>query len=238
MTARRDAPPASVASLMPSAKQRLREVLEQCARVVTSSGPPPPSPPGPRPDPVARARDRKLARRRQLEQLGIGLSPRMLELLAAEQLPSSLPLDAVRDWYRDPERRRVLVLCASVGSGKTVAGAALALEHPASSWATPRALLQAHGTLYGDEGARWQRLAQAPLLIVDGLGGEETRHHAQVSLALRELLETRASRDTLVTSYVSQEQLKTTYVHGALGSLLAELALQRTVAGPNLRGKP
>lgn len=237
MTSRRDSPPASVASLMPTAKQRLREVLEQCARVVTSGGPPP-SPPAPPPDPAARARARKLARRRQLEQLGVGLTPRMLELLAADQLPSSLPLDAVREWYDDPDRRRVLVLCASVGSGKTVAGAALALEHTASLWATPRALLQAHGTLYGDEGARWQRLAQAPLLIVDGLGGEETRHHAQVSLALRELLEARSARDTLITSYVSRGQLKTTYAHGALGSLLDELALQLTVAGPDLRGKP
>jgi diadenosine tetraphosphatase ApaH/serine/threonine PP2A family protein phosphatase len=222
---------------MPTAKQRLREVLEQCARVVTSAGPPP-SPSAPPPDPAARARARKLARRRQLEQLGVGLTPRMLERLAAEQLPSSLPLDAVREWYDDPDRRRVLVLCASVGSGKTVAGAALALEHTASLWATPRALLQAHGTLYGDEGARWQRLAQAPLLIVDGLGGEETRHHAQVSLALRELLEARSARDTLITSYVSRGQLKTTYAHGALGSLLDELALQLTVAGPDLRGKP
>src|SRR4051812_49632577 len=109
MSSRRDAPPASVASLMPTAKQRLREVIEQCARVVASGGQRPPSPPGPPPDPVARARDRKLARRRQLEQLGVGLTPRVLELLAAEQLPSSLPLDAVRGWYRDPERRRVLV---------------------------------------------------------------------------------------------------------------------------------
>jgi hypothetical protein len=240
MSSRRDNPPASVASLMPSAKQRLRRAIEQCARVVASGGPPlpPPRPPEPPPDPVARARDRKLARRRQLEQLGVGLTPRMLELLAAEQLPSSAPLAAVLEWYRDADRRPVLVLCAVAGSGKTVAGAALALEHPASLWATTRALLQAHGSLYGDEGARWQRLAQAPLLIVDGLGGEETRHHTQVSLALRELLEARAARDTLVTSYVSRSQIKTTYAHGALDSLLEERALLKTVAGPCLRGAP
>lgn len=139
-------------------------------------------------------------------------------LLAGSFEPRSKSQRAVRKWLAQSELL-LLVLQGGPGCGKTAASDSAHAErggYVRSAQQVARAFSsRSPGAVEEQERMLW-----TPLLTIDDLGTEASRDRESVTVALRELLESRGGLRTIITTNLTQQQVLADYADERIVSRL------------------
>jgi len=199
-------------------------------------------------DPVARAKRDEVAARAAREDAawerkrrhelraqrleGVAITEDDVSILVAGEPRETRSLCAVRDW--DPLARPVLVLCGTVGRGKTFAGAWL-LAELGGRYMRARALERLFHGRYGEQADEQDVLFRVPTLVVDDLGREDDPQ--RMTAVLLDLVdERRRGHRTLLIHNGSKRAFLESYADLRLRSRLGQSALWVQDRGEDLRG--
>jgi hypothetical protein len=152
-----------------------------------------------------RERDRRLERMRDAGVLDV-LPPAMVAAVAHDRLEPTSALDLVRRWaaYQATKGDRpVLALLGDMGRGKTCSSAWL-LAAEGGLYVKAGELARLHAAQWGDEVARYERLARAGVLVVDEFGTEKDSRSALFDIIDRR----QGRRMTLLLGNLSREDFK------------------------------
>lgn len=181
--------------------------------------------------------ERRAARIRALERQRLPIAVDMQLAIAGDTLDNIPALAAAIKWLElaRPARRPILILHGASGTGKSVAGAAALVRRQGARWCSPRDLLEAYPSQYGEAAARWHELEHAPLVILDDLGAELERSRFVMADALLHLLAHRPLAHTLITSRLTDRQLRQRYGSQPLEHLFDDAAYH-VALGPLHKG--
>ncbi len=177
-------------------------------------------------------------RRQRLESIGLPITAADENLLVSGKLRADVgrSLAAVQAWIADASAPPWIVLCGSVGRGKTLAAAWLLLEH-GGRYAGARELERLRMAAFGDEAARFQELLSGRVLVIDDLGREDSPDRMTSALLDAVDARRRARMRTIAIANLTRKQLEQRYRDERLWSRLGERAVFVADAGPDLRAK-
>lgn len=143
-------------------------------------------------------------------------------MLAGGQERDTESLEAVRKWA-EARNTPVLVLCGSVGRGKTIAAGWLLATH-GGRYEGARALQRLFRADFGDQLEEQERIMRAGNLVVDDLGREDDA--VRMTSVLLDLVDWRRRRNhrTLLISNLSRKAFRSRYSDERLLSRLRECA--------------
>jgi len=148
-------------------------------------------------------------------------------------------LEAVQRWLRRPDVRPWLFLSGRPGCGKSVSAAwALANGPSFGLWFSAQALARAFSASFGPHADMQERALCADLLVIDDLGTEP--HPERFAPSLVRILEARKNTDyrTLVTTNLSELELRRRYSDPRILSRFGQQAHVISDPGPDLRLVP
>jgi DNA replication protein DnaC len=187
-------------------------------------------------------RQRKRERKERLKRAGARLGDSMVEACVADSLSPTEALKAVRGWY-ESRSTPWLIVSGGTGCGKTVAAASLVAGITGAAWFRADDLVRAFAGFFGDAAERQEHAKNAPLLVLDDVGGELDA--ARMLPALLELLDARLSASehpTIVTTNLRKAEFAERYQNKRLYSRLREWTHWAELAEPDMRrargGKP
>lgn len=185
---------------------------------------------------AADARQAAEDRRQRLEDLALPITSADETLLVAGALRPDVgrSLAAVQSWVSDPAAPAWLVLCGSVGRGKTLAAAWLLLEH-GGRYVGARELERLRMAAFGEEAERFQVLLSGRTLVIDDLGREDSADRMTSALLDAVDARRRSRMRTVAIANLTRKQLQERYRDARLWSRLDECARFVADAGPDLR---
>lgn len=191
-----------------------------------------------------RALARRLGRRQRLEDSGVRVTEDDLEAIEHDTLTETKAVKTVKAWLdvargkRTSEKRlKFLVLCGSIGTGKTVAAAyAIAESKVSSMYITAEQLRRGYCQETDEARALRNRMARVGLLVVDDLMTE--RNEFEGKLALQEVVNDRQGRCrwTLITGNFNKADFVKRYDARTL-SRIEHQGVIATVDGESMRVK-
>lgn len=189
---------------------------------------------------LARERLERLElRRRRLASLGhpLPISVEMQAAIIRNELISTAAVRAAFHWAQH-EKRRVLILAGTTGSGKSVAAAALCSRANAARWISATSLAALYLSDHYETVERRHWLHHAKLLVIDGLGDELRDRAPHVTEALLDQIAHRSAGRTIITTRHNWPGLTQRYASEPLFSLLAQTARLEQLQTPDLRTRP
>jgi len=146
-------------------------------------------------------------------------------------------LEIVRRWHGNPEAPACVALQGGTGSGKSVAAAWLLAER-GGLLRSAQQVVRAFASRALDAVEDQERMLRCGLLVLDDLGTEHERDRGWMTLALRELLESRQAMRTLITTNLTLEQALAAYADERIASRAARIAWLTCVGEDMRRAKP
>jgi DNA replication protein DnaC len=183
-----------------------------------------------------RRQARAAERQRRLDALALPVTAADERLLLTDALRAdvSRALPAVRSWLASPDSPPWIVLCGSVGRGKTLAAAWALLEH-GGRYVGARELERLRMAAFGPELARFEQLLSGRLVVIDDLGREDSAERMTSALLDAVDARRRAKTRTIAIANLSRKQLEARYADDRLWSRLHECARFVADAGDDLR---
>jgi hypothetical protein len=185
------------------------------------------------------AREARVKRRRQLEELGVPVRPEVLLAVIDGSLERTEAVRLSEAWLRGP--RPMLVFLGDVGVGKTVAAAHVAASRMGLGGAVyvrePMLVRWAHYARHAED---WRRLCAAPTVIVDELGTATGRESEAARRAVEDVVDERlrvARARTLFIGNLSEDAFAKRYGVRTVDRL-HEVGSIQTLHGESLRRRP
>lgn len=165
-------------------------------------------------------------RRERLEQAGalqsVALDVRNAIVNGTLQ-PTTRSLVIVQRWIANADAPACLALRGGTGSGKTVASAWL-LAQRGGYLRSAQQVVRAFASRSIESVREQETMLRCALLVLDDLGTEHERDRKWMTLALRELLESRQSARTLITTNLTLDQALAAYDDERIASRAQRIA--------------
>jgi DNA replication protein DnaC len=166
------------------------------------------------------------------------LEPHVRDALIDGKLGSDgLSLRAVRKWVSTPSAPRGIALQGGTGCGKTVA-CAFAIAELGGQIRSAAQVVRSFGSKAGHAVEDQELMLSCRLLLLDDLGAEHPRDREWMVVALRELLESRQSLRTLITTNLSRSALSQAYADERIASRLERVVWVVDPGPDRRRAKP
>jgi DNA replication protein DnaC len=148
-----------------------------------------------------------------------------------------LSLRAVRKWVSTPSAPRGIALQGGTGCGKTVA-CAFAIAEFGGQIRSAAQVVRSFGSKAAHAVEDQELMLSCRVLLLDDLGAEHARDREWMVVALRELLESRQSLRTLITTNLSRLALSHAYGDERIASRLERVVWVADPGPDRRRAKP
>jgi DNA replication protein DnaC len=164
-------------------------------------------------------------------------APVRAAIVRGELASDGVSLQAVRVWLEDDRAPRGMTLQGGTGCGKTVA-CAYAIAELGGQIRSAAQIVRSFGSRALDAVEDQEQVLACRMLVLDDLGSEHERDREWMVLALRELLESRQSLRTLITTNLSRSALSHAYGDERIASRLERVVWVADPGPDRRRAKP